>query len=183
VEEGQSQGSGGARSSSALPRAVSIRDVATTDYERIVALNLAEVQHTSAMDMVRLAALDSLSCYHKVACVDSKVSGFLLAMRCGAHYQNDNFLWFAGKYPDFVYVDRIVIAVAAQGLRLGSLLYEDLFRYARKCSVPLVTCEYNIVPANEPSRLFHEKFGFKEQGTQWLAGGSKQVSLQVAELN
>jgi hypothetical protein len=29
--------------------------------------------------------------------------------------------------------------------------------------------------------LFHEKFGFKEQGTQWVANGTKRVSLQVAE--
>lgn len=167
----------------ALRRAVSIRDAAPTDYQRIVALNLAEVASTSAMDVARLAALHGLSCYHKVVCVDIEVSGFLLAMRSGARYENENFQWFAGKYSDFIYVDRIVVAVAAQGLRLGTLLYDDLFRYARNGAIPLVTCEYNIVPANEPSRLFHDKFGFKEQGRQWLAGGLKQVSLQAAELN
>jgi predicted GNAT superfamily acetyltransferase len=162
---------------------VSIRDATASDYRRIVALNDAEVMHTSAMDEARLAALDELSCYHKVACVDLEVSGFLLAMRSGARYENQNFRWFAGKYADFIYVDRIVVSVAAKGLRLGTLLYEDLFRYARDCAIALVTCEYNIVPANEPSRRFHDKFGFKEQGRQWLAGGSKQVSLQVAVLN
>jgi len=163
-------------------RAISIRDAAPSDYGRIVALNDAEVMHTSAMDEARLAALDELSCYHKVACVDLEVAGFLLAMRSGARYENENFLWFAGKYPDFIYVDRIVVSAAAKGLRLGTLLYEDLFRYARDGSVALVTCEYNIVPANEPSRRFHDKFGFREQGRQWLAGGSKQVSLQAAAL-
>jgi hypothetical protein len=45
-----------------------------------------------------------------------------------------------------------------------------------------VTCEYNLVPANEPSRRFHDKFGFREMGTQWLANGAKQVSLQAAEV-
>jgi len=55
-----------------------------------------------------------------------------------------------------------------------------LFRYARDHAIPLVTCEYNIVPPNEPSRLFHDRFGFKEQGTQWLANGTKRVSLQAA---
>jgi uncharacterized protein len=66
--------------------------------------------------------------------------------------------------------------------RIGSLLYEDLFRHARASAIPVVTCEYDIVPPNEPSRSFHDKFGFVEQGTQWLAGGSKQVSLQAAEV-
>lgn len=44
-----------------------------------------------------------------------------------------------------------------------------------------IVCEYNIVPPNEPSRIFHDKFGFHEVGSQWLGKGSKQVSLQVAE--
>jgi predicted GNAT superfamily acetyltransferase len=73
------------------------------------------------------------------------------------------------------------VSSASRCLRLGSLLYEDLFSHARSNAIPLVTCEYNIVPPNEPSRLFHDKFGFKEQGTQWVANGTKRVSLQVAE--
>jgi uncharacterized protein len=57
-----------------------------------------------------------------------------------------------------------------------------MFSHARANGIPLVTCEYNLVPANQPSRLFHDKFGFKERGTQWLANGARQVSLQVAEI-
>ena len=68
-----------------------------------------------------------------------------------------------------------------RGLRLGTRLYEDLFAFARREGILHVTCEYNIVPPNEPSRVFHDKFGFHEQGTQWVAAGSKQVSLQMAQ--
>jgi predicted GNAT superfamily acetyltransferase len=160
---------------------VSIRDAVANDYKVICALNLAEVQHTSPMDAVRVATLANLSCYFKVACVDGTPSAFILAMCSGAPYENDNFSWFARKYTRFIYVDRVVVSSAFRGLRLGSLLYEDLFRYARDNAIPLVTCEYNIVPPNEPSRLFHDKFGFREQGTQWVANGTKRVSLQVAE--
>jgi predicted GNAT superfamily acetyltransferase len=160
---------------------VSIRDAATNDYEVICALNLADVQHTSPMDAARLATLANLSCYFKVACVEESVAGFVLAMRSGAAYENDNFGWFARRYPRFLYVDRVVVSSAFRGLRLGSLLYQDLFRYARDNAIPRVTCEYNIVPRNEASRLFHDKFGFKEQGTQWVANGTKLVSLQAAE--
>jgi predicted GNAT superfamily acetyltransferase len=162
-------------------QSVVIRDAAPGDFEIICALNLAEVQHTSPMDVARLVTLDSLSCYHKVGCVDGSVAAFLLAMCSGAAYENDNFEWFARKYGRFIYVDRVVVSSAFRGLSLGSLLYKDLFRYARDNAVPLVTCEYNIVPPNEPSRLFHDKFGFKEQGTQWVANGAKRVSLQAAE--
>jgi GNAT superfamily N-acetyltransferase len=90
--------------------------------------------------------------------------------------------WFARRYPRFLYVDRIFVSAACRGLRMGSLLYEDLFRRARDAGFPVVTCEYNLVPLNEPSQAFHNKFGFTEQGTQWLAAGTKQVSLQVAEV-
>jgi len=160
---------------------VAIRHATQDDYGVILALNQGDEAHTSPMDSIRLAILDGLSCYHRVACIDGQVSGFLLAIRSGAAYENDNFAWFNRKYASFVYVDRVVIASAARGLRMGSLLYEDLFSWARLQGVPLVTCEYNIVPANEPSRRFHEKLGFKEQGTQWLANRTKQVSLQMAE--
>ena len=131
--------------------------------------------------MTRLAELHAISCYHKVACLGGNVSAFLLAMCNGSPYENDNFQWFSKKYQRFVYVDRVVVSSTSRGLRLGSLLYEDVFRYARSNAIPRVTCEYNIVPPNEPSRLFHEKFGFKEQGIQWVGNGAKRVSLQVAE--
>jgi uncharacterized protein len=160
---------------------VVIRTADPSDFQVICALNLAEVQHTSAMDVVHLAELSAMSCYHKVASLDGIVSAFLLAMCHNSPYTNDNFEWFSKKHARFIYVDRVVVSRASRGLRLGSLLYEDIFRHARSNAIPLVTCEYNIVPPNEPSRMFHEKFGFKEQGTQWVANGTKRVSLQVAE--
>jgi predicted GNAT superfamily acetyltransferase len=160
---------------------VVIRPAVARDFEIICALNLAEVQHTSAMDIRRLAELNAISCYHKVACLGGIVSAFLLAMCNGCPYENDNFEWFSKKYARFIYVDRIVVSAAGRGMGLGSLLYEDLFRFGRSNAIPLVTCEYNLVPPNEPSRLFHDKFGFKEQGTQWVASGTKRVSLQAAK--
>ena len=162
-------------------QAVLIREAAPSDYETLCALNLTEVQHTSPMDVSRLTALSALSCYHKVGCVDNNIAAFLLAICSGAPYQNDNFEWFARKFTRFIYVDRIVVSAEFRGLHLGSRLYQDLFRYARYNGIPLVTCEYNIVPPNEGSRLFHNKFGFREQGTQWVANGTKQVSLQAAQ--
>lgn len=163
-----------------MPNVV-IRAAVPSDFETICALNLLEVQHTSAMDLTRLTELNAICCYHKVACLDGIVSAFLLAMCNGSPYKNDNFAWFSKRYTRFIYVDRVVVTSASRGLRLGSLLYEDIFRHARSNAIPLVTCEYNLVPPNDPSRLFHEKFGFKEQGTQWVENGTKRVSLQVAE--
>jgi len=159
-----------------------IRDAAPADFEVICALNLAEIQHTSAMDLQRVAELHALSCQHKVVVLNDRVSAFLLAIGSDAPYVNANYEWFASKYARFIYIDRVVVSAAARGLRLGSRLYEDVFRYARANAIPLVTCEYNVVPPNEPSRRFHDKFGFRERGTQWVAEGTKRVSLQAAEV-
>ncbi len=158
-----------------------IRYAASSDFQAICALNLADVQHTSPMDERRLAFLAQLACFHKVACVDGLVAAFILAMRDGAPYENENFAWFAQKYPRFVYIDRVVVSSAYRGLRVASTLYEDLFGYAQQHAIPLVTCEYNLVPPNEASRVFHDKFGFREQGTQWVSNGTKLVSLQAAD--
>lgn len=160
---------------------VVLRPAAPADFESICALNLTEVQHTSAMEITRLTELNAISCYHKVACLGGVVSAFLLAICNGSPYKNDNFEWFSKRYARFIYIDRVVVSPVSRGRRLGSLLYEDVFRHARSNAIPLIACEYNLMPPNEPSRLFHDKFGFTEKGTQWVANGAKQVSLQVAE--
>jgi predicted GNAT superfamily acetyltransferase len=160
---------------------IQIRNTTPPDYPRIVELNTAEVQQTSAMDLAKLSALVDMSCYHKVAVVDDRIAAFLLAMPENVAYQSENYVWFAARFPQFIYVDRIVVSAEFSGLKIGSLLYQDLFSYARSQGIQSVTCEYNIQPPNLASKSFHDKFGFKEIDTQWVANGSKQVSLQVAQ--
>jgi hypothetical protein len=103
-------------------QSVVIRTADPRDFEAIYALNLAEAQHTSAMDLARLTELSAISCYHKVGSFDGIVSAFLLAMCHDSHYVNDNFEWFSKKYARFIYIDRIVVSRASRGRRLGSLL-------------------------------------------------------------
>jgi len=160
-----------------------IRPATDADYETIVALNQAEVQHTSPMDIDRLAELHQLSSYLKVACVGNEVAGFLLAMGPNSSYQNDNYAWFSKHSPSFVYIDRIVVNKKFAGKKIGSALYQDLFAFAQQSEVEKVTCEYNIEPPNLPSKAFHDSFGFAEMGTQRVAGGSKLVSLQSASVS
>lgn len=159
-----------------------IRDAGEDDFDRIIALNDAVVQETSAMDVARLRQLHALAWHHRVAVVDGEVAGFLLAMRDGAAYVNDNFAWFAARYPRFVYVDRIVVDAAASGRGIGRQLYDDLFARSRADGVGIVACEYNLEPPNPASKAFHDRFGFAEVDQQRVAGGSKLVSLQIATL-
>lgn len=159
-----------------------LRDATAADFPRIVALNAAEVQHTSAMDEARLRWLHARAACHRVACVDGAVAAFLLAFRDGADYPNPNFGWFSARYPRFLYVDRIVVDAGFGGRGLGSLLYRDVFAQARALGAAVVACEFNLVPPNAASAAFHARWGFGEVGRQWLDEGRKQVSLQVATL-
>lgn len=161
---------------------IAIRDAVDADFERIVELNAAVVRETSAMDIARLKQLHALALHHRLAIVDGEVAGFVLAMRDGAAYANDNFDWFSARYPQFVYVDRIVVDAAASGKGIGRRLYDDLFARARQLRIGTIACEYNLEPPNPASKIFHDRFGFGEVGRQHVAGGSKLVSLQVAEV-
>lgn len=160
-----------------------IRDANEPDFPRIVELNAAEVRHTSPMDIERLRMLARISSYHRVAEIKGNVAAFLMAQREDCAYENENHRWFSARYDKFLYIDRIVVDANYAGLKIGTTLYQDIFEFARSGGVPIIACEYNVVPLNEPSRRFHENFGFEEVGTQWLAGNAKKVSMQAARIS
>jgi len=160
-----------------------IRDAKIADFPAILGLNLEMEQYLSPLNEKLLSNLHAVAVYHRV--IETKqgeVAGFLLALREGADYPSVNYRWFAEHYRQFLYVDRIVVAAAQQGKRLGQLLYEDLFAFARVTRIAAIACEFDIEPPNEASRRFHSRFGFREVETQWVAGGNKRVSLQLAEI-
>lgn len=158
-----------------------IRDATEADFDAILLLNESEVQQTSPMNFQQLQALASMAAFCKVLTVEGQVAAFLIALQEGASYRSDNYIWFSERFEHFLYVDRIVVGSQFSGRGIGSKLYDNLFSFARDNRIGTITCEYNIVPPNLASRAFHDKYGFKELGTQWLAGGSKQVSLQAVE--
>lgn len=158
-----------------------IRDIVESDFESIIKLNDAEVLQTSPMGLSRLHLLIQMSSYCKVATVEGQVVAFLIALGADAPYENDNYTWFSARFPSFLYVDRIIVSADYSGHRIGSKLYAGMFDFARSQGISMIACEYNIEPPNPASRVFHDRFGFKELGTQWVSNGTKLVSLQVAE--
>lgn len=159
-----------------------IRDATHSDFAQILRLNEESVHFLSPLTPAQLDALHDEAAYHRVMEADGCVVAFLLAFREGAHYDSPNFLWLAGRYDNFLYVDRIVVSLACQGKRIGDRMYDNLFSHARQHRVARITCEFDIDPPNDASRRFHERRGFREVGTQTVAGGKKQVSLQAVLL-
>lgn len=159
-----------------------VRNAARADFDILLQLNLESEAVLSPLSRERLLALDDQAWYHCVACLDGTVRAFLLALRAGANYDSPNYRWFASRFADFVYIDRIVVSSTARHAGLATLLYEDLFRRAEEAGVERVTCEFDTDPPNEASRRFHERFGFVEIGAQRVAEGKKCVSLQELRL-
>lgn len=159
-----------------------IRRATPADFPAILALNAALVHFLSPLDAARLGLLHAQAAYHRVVESEGFVVAFLLALREGATYDSPNYHWFAQRYAEFLYIDRIVVDPAQQGRGLGALLYDDLFVFARAADVATVACEFDLDPPNPGSQKFHARFGFSEVGTQWVADGKKQVSLQTRAL-
>ena len=157
-----------------------LRDAVATDFPTILELNRESEHFLSPLTPLQLTELHGQAAYHRVAVPGNQIVGFLLAFRERVSYNSPNYRWFATHYDRFLYVDRVVVSRAHQGGRLGALLYEDLFAFAGTSGAERVVCEFDIDPPNEISRRFHARFGFREVGTQWVAAGKKQVSLQEA---
>lgn len=146
----------------------------------ILTLNAASVHFLSALTQEQLAHLHEHAAYHKVVMHGSEVSAFLLAFGPNAPYTSPNYQWFNERYKRFLYVDRVVVHAKARAQGLGQILYQDIFRTAAEKGVNQVVCEIDLDPPNPISQAFHQKWGFVEVGSQWLAHAGKKVSLQSA---
>ncbi len=155
-----------------------LRDSTEDDFAALLKLNLESERFLSPLSLARLQVLHAHAWYRRVVCLDGAVQGFVLAFREGADYDSPNYQWFAARYTEFIYIDRIVIGPLARGLGLGVRLYEELFSLAHAQGRARIVCEFDTDPPNEASRRFHQRFGFREVGSQRVAGGKKAVSLQ-----
>jgi uncharacterized protein len=160
-----------------------IRPAIEADFGEIVRINSeaeAFLNSQASLTVSELRRLNAIATYFKVACVDDAVAGFLIAVRSDIAHDDPNFRWFSARYPEFLYIDRIIIDARARGEGLGKAMYTDLFAAARELGATRLTCEIDCDPPNHASSIFHARFGFSEAGRHEVDGGKKMVSLQVA---
>jgi predicted GNAT superfamily acetyltransferase/SAM-dependent methyltransferase len=154
-----------------------IRDAQPRDFAAILALNEESVRFTSSLDAAALADLHAQAAYHRVVEEEGRVAAFLLAVAPGQPYESLNYTWFAARYDDFLYIDRVVVACDRRHAGLGAALYDDVAAWATANGFRRLVCEVNVEPPNEVSGAFHARQGFAQVGTQWVAGGTKRVAL------
>ncbi len=160
-------------------KALTIRNVRPDELAQLLVLNQSNLPHVGSISMRDMQHLYNQAIYFRVAELNDQLAGFLIAFEPRADYGSLNFLWFKKRYPNFVYIDRIVIAAEARRKSIASALYRNLEDFAVQRHIPQMACEYNLRPPNEISRQFHRRYGFKNAGTQETENGKKTVSLQI----
>ena len=161
--------------------AMVIRDVREHELDSVLALNNAAGAGILPIDADRLRYFWRHAAYFRVAETEGHLAGFLIALTPDAGYDSPNFSWFRDRYPEFVYIDRIVIAGAHRGAGLGRIFYADVQSFA-EVRTPRLACEVFVTLGSDPALLFHGSFGFHEVGQQTMPGSGLRVSLLVKEL-
>ena len=161
---------------------IRIRDAQPGDFDYILGLNAKDVIVLSPMDSAKADYFLRKAELFQIAEVDGQPAAFMIVMREGTDYESENYVWFSKKYPEFLYIDRIVIDEPFRSAGLGRKLYDAVKDHARSTGVGVVTCEVDTIPYNGPSLKFHEAMGFKEVGEQIIRGGAIKVSLKACEL-
>ncbi|HEX7340234.1 MAG TPA: GNAT family N-acetyltransferase [Rhodanobacteraceae bacterium] len=155
---------------------LAIRDVRECDLDAVLALNNAAESGISPMDGAQLRRFYEIADYFRVAEVDGRLAGFLIALREHAPDAHANFEWFKQRYPRFAYVDRIVIANAYRRHGLGRIFYCDVQSYAEP-RVPMLACAVVLEPRDDVAVLFHGTYGFKEVGQRVEPANGRHVGL------
>lgn len=145
-----------------------LRDLRVEDLSVVHAINEAEAPAVGSTTERHLAHIANESAIALVAAVDGEIAGFCLVLGPGAEYASVNYRWFAERYEDFVYLDRIAIAPAYQRRGLGRAMYDEVERRASlvRPGATHFTLEVNLRPRNDPSLAFHDRLGFAEVGRQ-----------------
>ncbi len=158
---------------------ISIRDVKSEELEYLHEVNQANTPHLGSISFECMQHLYNEAACFKVAEADNTLAGFIIAFTPDADYDSPNFLYFKREYEHFLYIDRIVVLAEYRRKCVGTAFYDAMAAYVKEQQLGIVTCEYNLRPPNEISRMFHANYGFQEVGRQETEEGKCTVSLQV----
>lgn len=157
-----------------------LRDIQAEELDAVLALNNAAGAGILPIDRARMERLFRVARYFRVALYNGELAGFLVGLSPEADYDSPNFQWFCARYPDFLYIDRIVIDARFRRHGIGRVLYADALSFA-EVRYPILCSEVFIEPRDDVALVFFGTNGFQEVGQQGNAGG-RQVSLMVKEM-
>ncbi|TIC87433.1 GNAT family N-acetyltransferase [Nocardioides sp. GY 10113] len=133
-----------------------IREIAQHDHDQVIDLNQGALHAVSPLDHEGLSLLLKMSDQAYVADRAGDVAGFVITLPPDATYDSSRFRWFAERYEDFVYLDRVIVSPDHQRQGVGSELYDQL-----PTDVPV---GLEVYSDNDKSLAFHAEQGFRAVG-------------------
>lgn len=158
-----------------------VRDVREHELDSVLALNNAAGPAILPLDAARMRHFFETAEYFRVAERDGTLVGFLIGMGSNADHDSRNFKWFRERYPEFFYIDRIVVASRRRGGGVGRAFYADAQSYA-ELRYPQMACEVFLEGVTDPVLLFHGSFGFREIGQRVLVRNGTRAAMLMKEL-
>lgn len=142
----------------------------------VLSLNNAAVPAVSSLTEPRLRHLADIAEHAEVVVTDAgRLAGFVVVLPAGAPYDSELFGWFARRYDQYLYLDRIVVHPDFHRQGVGRLVYDQMERRAQPAERLL--CEVNLDPPNPDSQAFHTARGFVEVGRVRLPGDADTGSV------
>ena len=137
------------------------------DFDQVLRMNNENDPAVSWLEREELEA-DLEVAKHALVIGDEIVKGFCVTFE--SRLERDlgvNYKWFTERYPDFVYLDRVVIDAPHRSQRFGEALYGEVERrIIAEGKTSLFACEVNLRPRNDGSLRFHARLGFEQVGEQ-----------------
>jgi uncharacterized protein len=158
-----------------------IRDVREHELDSVLALNNNAGLAILPLDSTKVRRFYETAEYFRVAERDGNLAGFLVGFGSGTGHDSSNFAWFRERYPQFFYIDRIVVASRRRGGGVGRAFYADVQSFA-ELRYPQLACEVFLDHGADPALLFHGSFGFREVGQNVMAEAEVRASMLMKEL-
>ena len=155
---------------------LSIQWLVETDIPLMLEINEQGLPGTGKVNQQEMQNLLELSELSLGVFADKKLLGFVICLLPKTEYGSLNYAWFNERYDEFIYVDRIAVAIDARNQGIGSMLYDKVFDYAITNNIP-VTAEVSLRPPNQGSDRFHLRHGYQIIGE--LDHGEKAVTMYI----
>lgn len=154
-----------------------IRAMTDADTADVLRLNADSVWALSPLDEAGLATARTRASLPFVGTVDGRVAAFAIVYAPGSGYESVNYGWFAERFEDFLYLDRIVVDQDHRRQGIASGMYD--YAEAAAAANGRLVCEVYSTPPNEASLAFHRNRGYVQIGT--LAQGDDEHECAMFE--
>lgn len=142
-----------------------VRDARPAEAGVVLALNNSAAPNVNVISLDVLERIVALASYYRVVEDADGIAAFVICLPSGVAYWSGNYRWFAERYAEFLYLDRVVVAARVRGQGVGAMLYDDMHAFA-KPRWPRVALEVNLAPPNPGSVRFHERLGYVQVGAR-----------------